>query len=61
MGNTDGGSRIIGACTACGSMYAAVELSGGGVLPIGSRDGCTSCGGTEFVALSELSIDDDSD
>ena len=47
-------SRLIGVCAKCGSMYAALEFPNGSIRPIGSRDGCTSCGATEFVPLSDV-------
>lgn len=51
MDEWDEGSRIVAACDACGAVYAAIELANKGIVPIGSRDGCASCGGTEFTPL----------
>ncbi|MFC6717970.1 hypothetical protein ACFQGT_10060 [Natrialbaceae archaeon GCM10025810] len=50
-------ARIVAACEKCGSVYAALELSSGDVQPIGSRTGCTSCGGTTFVPLPQFTDD----
>lgn len=52
---TDGDDeRLVAACEQCGSMYAALELPNGEIRPIGSRDGCTSCGGTAFTPVPEF-------
>ncbi|MFC4542035.1 hypothetical protein ACFO5R_08860 [Halosolutus amylolyticus] len=48
----DAQARTVAACVQCGSIYAAIELDGGGLQPIGSRDGC-SCGSTSFTDLDD--------
>lgn len=54
--------RLIAACTDCGALYAATELSDGSILPIGQRDGCR-CGNTSFTPVDEdlLGAADESD
>ncbi|SFC30039.1 hypothetical protein SAMN05444422_106279 [Halobiforma haloterrestris] len=54
MSDDDSESRVVAACVDCGSVYAALSRSDG-IRPIGTRDGCASCGGTEFTTLEELS------
>lgn len=49
--------RILAACEECGSIYAAVRRPDGEIQPIGSRQGCASCGGTTFSTASELTED----
>ncbi|AEH36245.1 hypothetical protein [Halopiger xanaduensis] len=52
MDERDDPDRMIAACTHCGALYAATELSDGSILPIGRRDGCR-CGGTTFTKVNE--------
>ncbi|WP_049922292.1 hypothetical protein [Halopiger djelfimassiliensis] len=48
--------RTIAACTSCGALYAALEVSDGSYLPIGRRDGC-QCGGTAFDPVEGALLD----
>lgn len=52
MENGNDRERIVATCVECGAVYAAVELPNKGLRPIGRRDGCGSCGGTEFAPLA---------
>ena len=52
MSGSDDSRRLIAACTDCGALYAATELSDGSILPIGQRDGCR-CGCTTFTQVNE--------
>lgn len=54
MADRGEGSRIVAACVHCGSVYAALELPGGAIQPIGSRTGCASCGETEFTPVAQF-------
>lgn len=58
--NGDDADRMIAACTDCGALYAATELSDGSILPIGRRDGCR-CGGTEFTKVNEALLENVTD
>lgn len=60
MGERDDSDRMIAACTHCGALYAATELSDGSILPIGQRDGCR-CGSTEFTKVNEELLEDATD
>nr|WP_252488306.1 hypothetical protein [Natronococcus sp. CG52] len=60
MGDRSGESNLMAACKECGSVYAAMKLSKERIVPIGSRDGCGSCGSTEFKPLSKLADTPDS-
>lgn len=44
--------RGLAVCTGCRRKYAARELADGSMMPIGSPDGCKSCGCTTFEAFS---------
>lgn len=57
MDERDDPDRMIAACTHCGALYAATELSDGSILPIGQRDGCR-CGSTEFTKVNEELLED---
>ncbi|APX96337.1 hypothetical protein SAMN05421809_2429 [Natronorubrum daqingense] len=59
MGGDDETSRLMATCVECKSVFAALEFPNGTIQPIGSRDGCTSCGATEFEPLPEPSFDFD--
>ena len=52
MSGSDDSHRLIAACTDCGALYAATELSDGSILPIGQRDGCR-CGCTTFTRVND--------
>ncbi|TYL36895.1 hypothetical protein CV102_20545 [Natronococcus pandeyae] len=54
MADGNGESHLMAACDECGAVYAAVRLSKERIVPIGSRDGCGSCGSTEFRPLSTV-------
>ena len=47
--------RLVASCVGCGSVYAALEVPNGEIQPIGSRNGCASCGGTTFAPLPQFS------
>lgn len=57
MGGSDETPRLIAACRDCGSMYAALKRSSGKIQPIGTRNGCSSCDGTEFKLLPGFQMD----
>lgn len=57
MGKGTDKSRIVAACVECGTVYAALRLPDGKIQPIGSRNGCGSCGETEFIPLPQFSDD----
>jgi uncharacterized Zn finger protein len=54
MPERDGESHLMAACEACGAVYAAMTLPSKRIVPIGTRDGCGSCGGTEFTPLTTV-------
>lgn len=59
-------NRLVAACVACGSIYAAVELDDGRIQPIGAHGACRNCGGERFrpaeeELLSSLAEDDAND
>ncbi|WP_226481407.1 hypothetical protein [Natrinema amylolyticum] len=56
MAHKDDVTRVLAACTECGSIYAARQWPTGEIRIIG-QDGC-SCGATEFDLVEES--DDDS-
>lgn len=59
MGDRDEATRTVASCDDCGSVYAAVELPGGKIQPIGKRTGC-SCGSTSFSKLDSTTVFDSS-
>ncbi|WP_226022518.1 hypothetical protein [Halomicrobium salinisoli] len=59
MGDTDEGTRLVAVCTDCGAAFAARVLQDGGIKPIGTKGGCSECGGTEFEPRSETDLPGD--
>lgn len=57
MASSETGTRIVATCVRCGSIYAALRVGSDEIQPIGSRNGCASCGATEFRPVSEYSSD----
>lgn len=55
MENDD--DRFLVVCSECGAVYAGVTVSSGDVQAIGCREGCASCGSTEFAPVSDSSDD----
>ncbi|WP_225335780.1 hypothetical protein [Halomicrobium urmianum] len=53
MGDQDEDTRLVAVCADCGAAYAARVLKDGGIKPIGTKGGCSECGGTEFEPRSE--------
>lgn len=54
MPERDGESHLMAACEECGAVYAAMTLPTDRIVPIGTRDGCGSCGGVEFSPLTTV-------
>lgn len=57
MKSTVDKSRIVGVCAECETVYASLRGADGKIQPIGSPNGCGSCGGTEFIPLPQFSDD----
>lgn len=59
MAHKDDVIRVLAACTACGSVYAARKWPDGEIQIIG-QDGC-SCGSTAFETIDESDDDPEVD
>ncbi|SER66699.1 hypothetical protein SAMN04489841_4249 [Natrinema salaciae] len=59
MAHKDDVSRVLAACTACGSVYAARQWPDDTIRVIG-QDGC-SCGSTDFELVDDTADDTEVD
>lgn len=56
MGNAND-ERFLAICANCGAAFAGMTVSDGNIQAIGCREGCASCGSTDFSPVSASSGD----